>query len=548
MTAVVERVEGIRRGPVGFAPRERTLGDAACEWAMQWLQVPDSPVGDEPWRFTMEQARHLSWFYAIDERGRFVHRRSVLRRMKGWGKDPFAAAVCAIEFVGPCRFGGWNRDGTPIAVAHPAAWVQIAAVSKEQTRNTMLLFPGLFTKQALEEFQIDLGKEIIYAEHGRRQIESLSSSSRTKEGNRPTFVLEGETQHWRKVNQGHLMHEVLMRNVGKSRDGAARSMAVQNAHAPGEDSIAERDWEAHQVGSPGLLYDSLEAPDVPKLGERDGQGNPLWDRELLRAALDYARGDSYWVDIERRQQEMEEPGSKANTDRRYYLNQIAAGDERAFDYQRWQSLTVDRKPPEKGARITLGFDGSMTMDHTALIGTEVATGHMWVVGYWEPVLQERDAQPEIPVSSVMETVEWAFGHWDVWQMLCDPSWWREQVSTWQGLFNKPGHKRVEVINPLQQGATAMRLLAWRRAMDNGELSHDGDARFNAAVANSYRALLNSTDEDNEPRWIIQKERELSPLKIDAAAAGELSWWARLQAIAAGALNDDEGGDYKVYST
>lgn len=540
MTSVVA-AGGVHRRPEADPASVTTLADEAVEWAHEWLQVPDSPTGDEPWRFTYEQLDFMSWFYAIDELGRFVYRRAVLRRMKGWGKDPLAAVIAAIEFVGPCRFAGWNSDGSPRAVQHPASWVQVAAVSKDQTRNTMTLFPGLFTRRAIDEWGIDIGKEIIYAERGRRRIEALTTSSRSQEGPRPTFGIENETEHWRKSNEGHAMHQVMERNIGKSRDGSARLLAVQNAHAPGEDSVAEWDWEAHQLGTPGLLYDSLEGPDVPHLGERAGDGSPLWDGDLLRASLDYARGDSYWVDVGRRAEEIEAPGALANTSRRFYLNQIAAGDERAFDLAVFQALYKERKLPEPGALVTLGFDGSRYGDHTALIATEVSTGYQWVAGYWEPVIVDPVAQPEIPVDDVMETVEFAFETWDVWMLLCDPSWWREQVATWQGRYNQPGQKRVEVINPLQKGRTAQRLLAYRRAMDEGELSHDGDARLQSAIGNAYREQLNSVDEEGEPLWVIQKERPASPLKIDAAAAGELSWWARLQAIAAGVLEVTEPG-------
>ena len=73
------------------------MADEAVEWAHEWLQVPDSPTGDEPWRFTYEQLDFMSWFYAIDELGRFVYRRAVLRRMKGWGKDPLLAVISLVE-------------------------------------------------------------------------------------------------------------------------------------------------------------------------------------------------------------------------------------------------------------------------------------------------------------------------------------------------------------------------------------------------------------------------------------------------------------------
>ncbi|MBQ1164273.1 terminase, partial [Streptomyces sp. A73] len=81
-------------------------------------------------------------------------RDGVIQRLKGWGKDPLVATWSAFEFVGPCRFGAIADEGNewgvpagqPLGVQHPAAWVQIAAVSQDQTRNTMTLFPSILSK------------------------------------------------------------------------------------------------------------------------------------------------------------------------------------------------------------------------------------------------------------------------------------------------------------------------------------------------------------------------------------------------------------------
>lgn len=188
----IEAVRGVHIGPEGVPPEDRTIGWHGLAWTARWLQHPDGPRAGEPWRFTPEQARLWLWWYAIDSSGRFVYRRGLIRRMKGWGKDPFAAALSANEMLGPCRFAGWGPDGKPMAHDHPAAWIQVAAVSKDQTRNTMTVFPGLFTKEAQAEFEMDIGKEIIYALHGTRRIEAVTSSPRAMEGNRPTFVLKNE--------------------------------------------------------------------------------------------------------------------------------------------------------------------------------------------------------------------------------------------------------------------------------------------------------------------------------------------------------------------
>lgn len=502
------------------------------DWTSKYLKQPDGPRADDPWMFTPEQARFVLWWYAIDENGRFPYRYGMLRRMKGWGKDPLGAALCCDEFVGPCRFGGWREDGTPLAVPHPAAWVQIAAVSKDQTRNTMTLFPGMFTREAIDEYQIDLGKEIIYAYRGRRRIEAVTSSPRALEGGRGTFILKNETHHWIKSNEGDEMSAVIARNAAKSRDGSSRVLAISNAHAPGEGSDAERDYEAFQMGAQGVLYDSLEANGV----DMDSEGE-------LRRGLKFCRGDSEWLDIDRLVQEIQDPRTPTNTARRFYLNQIAASEERAFDLEEWKALGKKHRVAD-GELITLGFDGSQSKDHTALIGTHVKTGYQWVVGYWEPK-ELPNGELRIPVEQVKASVDDAFKRWDVWRMYADPFRWKEEIAQWSGAYNKPGRDAVEEFNTTQLRKMAYSLAAFRTAIRAGDLTHDGDPRYEACIRNSHKVVLHFVDDEGEQMWTLGKERADSPLKIDAAIAGCLSWQARLDAIADGVLEETTMGGFFV---
>ena len=89
------------------------------------------------------------------------------------------------EALGKCRM----IDGRP--AQHPAPWIQIAAVSREQTRNTMTLLGPMLSKDAIAEFGVELGKEIIYC-RGTGRIEAVTSSPRALEGGRPTFVVKNE--------------------------------------------------------------------------------------------------------------------------------------------------------------------------------------------------------------------------------------------------------------------------------------------------------------------------------------------------------------------
>ncbi len=509
---------------------ERTLGWEILGWTREYLLQPDGPQAGDPWVFTQEQARFILNWYAIDEAGRFAYRYGMFRRMKGHGKDPLAAALCCIEFIGPCRFECW-QDGQPIAAPHFAAWVQVCAVSRDQTRNTMTLFPGMFSPRAIEEFGVDLGKEIIYAEKGRKRIEAVTSSPRALEGARTTFTLKNETHHWIAPNEGHEMAKVIARNAAKSRDGSSRVLAISNAHAPGEDSDAEHDFEAWKKidqgisKATGILYDCLEAPDVD-----------LADDAAVIAAVEIARGDSFWVSPERMLAEIRDPRTTPAMARRFYLNQIVAEEDKPFDRACWAELVKPRHTVPNGALITLGFDGSESRDHTALIGTEIATGYQWVVGYWEPE-PVGNGEQRIDFRAVDETAAYAFEKWDVWRMYADPYKWGTYLAKWAGTY---GEDKVVSWATTLYRRMAFALAQYRTAMIGGDLTHDGDKRFAASIANAHKHMQNFRDDDGELMWTIQKERPDSPLKIDAAMAGCLSWQARQDAVASGALDQPKG--------
>lgn len=508
-------------------PPMRSLGHRMIPWARKWLRQPDGPNARAPWEFTPEQSRFLCWWYELDEHGRFVNHSGCLRRSKGWGKNPFADVLCAIEFVGPCRpTGKFDAHGIPYGEAHYSSWVQAAAVSRDQTRNSMTLFPALFSQEALEEFQIDLGKEIIYAHRGRCRIEAVTSSPRSLEGGRATFTVMDETHHWLRSNEGHAMADVIARNAAKSRDGSSRRLAITNAHAPGEDSVAEHDYDAWRkidagLSPPGFLYDSLEAP----------EGIDLADDEQVRQGIELVRGDSVWLDVNRLHAEVRDPRTSEAMTRRFYLNQIHAEEDRPFDMAKWATLAKPGQLPADGALVTLGFDGSLSRDHTALIGTEVLTRHQWVVGYWEPEPIGDGGKLQIDFAAVNDTVSATFERWNVWRMNADPYKWGTHLAQWKGRF---GADVVRDFATTAYRRMAIVLQQYQATIANGQLSHDGDPRFTAALANSHKHMQEFRDDDQERMWTIQKERPDSPLKIDAAIAGALSHEAAAACVAAGA--------------
>jgi hypothetical protein len=503
-----------------------TLGWQVLGWTKKYLLQPDGPEAGAAWTFTPEQARFLLWWYAVDERGRFLYRRGMLRRMKGWGKDPLGAALAVVEFVGPCRFGGWERgQAQPKAVPHPAPWVVTAAVSQDQTRNTTTLLPGMVSKRALTEYGIELGKTVVYAQGGRARLDAVTSSPRAMEGMRPTFTLKNETHHWKAANEGLEMSAVIARNAAKSRDGSSRVLAISNAHNPGERTDAEADFEAYlkiasgrSVAS-GFLYDSLEAPPDTDMSVPDS----------LRAGLVAARGDSTWLDVDRLMEEILDPTTSPAMSRRFYLNQVVAAEDAWVAPHEWDACGIDGQAVRAKGIITLGFDGSKSDDTTALIGCRVEDGYLFEIGSWDPAnYPSRDpdgvVRYEVPSAEIAGAVVKAFETYDVVGFLADVHPWESYIDAWEeafgeGLCARATERRAIAFDMRQERAATLMVEQFHAAITEREVRHGREPGLSEHIYNARRR-------PNRVGISFAKESRFSSRKIDRAAAAALAWKAR----------------------
>jgi hypothetical protein len=409
--AVVERLawEPTKIGPTWqldgkhWLLPERTLGWQMLAWCASHLQS----ARDEPWTFTLEQARFLLWWYAVEESGRFTYRDGVLQRLKGWGKDPIGACIGLFEMVGPCTVGDMV-GGHPIGTPHADPWVQIAAVSLEQTKNTMRLLPGLVSPGLRTAESVFVGKESAYA--GNRLLQAVTSSPATLQGARATFVLLNETHEWVSSNGGHDMAYVLSNNATKSKGGTARTLRITNAYEPGLDSVAESDreaWQDVQAGrsvNAGLLYDSLEAnPEAPLT------------LEAAPAVVRSVRGDSTWLDVDRIVQSIADSRNSASQSRRFWYNQIVAAEDAWADPNHVKAAAVeDDFTP--GDKIVLFGDGSKSNDATGLVAVRVSDGLAKVL-----FIQQPRAGEIVNREAVDKAVTDAFNTYSVVAFWFDPS-------------------------------------------------------------------------------------------------------------------------------
>jgi phage terminase large subunit-like protein len=516
--------DAVRIAPDGVP--DLTLGWQILDWQYDYLRQPDGPDAGSNWTYTPEQLRFVLWWYAIDENGRWAYRRGVLRRMKGWGKDPLVASLACTEFVGPCRFGGWDAHGQPVAIPHSAPWVQVAAVSKDQTRTTMTLFPGMLSREVIDEYGIDICKEIIYNRTSGR-IEAVTSSPRALEGGRPTFVILNETHHWLENNEGHEMARTVARNLAKSRDGSARNLAITNAHDPGENSVAEWDWEAFlairdgRSRATGYLYDSREAP----------AGTQLADRESLRTGLLAARGDSSWLDVDRLIEEIYDPATPPSMSRRFYLNQLVASEDAWLAPHEWGQVADATKSLGDGDTVTLGFDGSVRDDSTALVACRVEDGHLELLGCWEKPDGPAGDGWQVDRTAVDAAVFRAFERFKVVGFYADPAFWADTLDRWSAEFAPRMLIRASQARPLEWWTNRPKAMVdalerFHEAVVSEQLSHSGDSVLTRHVLNSRRRVGRSG-------ITISKENPSSNRKIDAAMAAVLAYECRGDAVTAG---------------
>lgn len=455
-----------RRGEDGrFVAPKYSLGPVVVAWVKKYVKSPD---GDGMWAFTPEQLRLLYWIYAVDEHGRWLYRELNIQRLKGWGKDPFAALLALIELCGPCRpvvvDGSLALDerGRPLGRREQSAWVTIAAVSKRQTKNTMLMFAVLVSPRMKREYGVVVGKEQVIALSGTSFIESVTSSPETMEGNRPTFQIGNEPHHWKENNRGHDMRDVMDRN---NKRQYARILWITNAYNPSEDSVGQANresWEMTQGEDAThvdtrIMYDSLEAPPEARINARE---IPVW--------LAAVRGDAHWVDIETIAERMLDPRNSVSNSRRFYYNQIGADEEAWLDpkdidatvhpqVKAWRadpeietdSLRLGWAPVAKDDAVVLFFDGGKSDDHTTISGCRVEDGYTFAVGQWGRPSTLDAKQPWFaPRQEVKKRIDEAFSRFTVVAMWGDPSHAKDDEDDtpyWDGVLDEVHRERKDEL-------------------------------------------------------------------------------------------------------
>lgn len=510
-----------------------SLGGLICEWMEDNLVFGRGDLLGEPLVLSDEQRGFLYSFYELvpqgeENEGRRRFKRCAISIAKGLAKTELLAFIAAAEVApdSPVRFDGWDGKGNPKGRPVRDPYIPLIAYTEEQSDE---LAYGALRAILLESRigdQFDIGYERIIRLSGDGKVESLAAAPNARDGARTTFSGFDET-HWMTLQKLHRAHDVMMQNLAKRKLSDPWSLEVTTAYEPGAGSIAEKTMEHAKAVAEGRAKD----PSIFFYHREAGEEHDISTYEGARAAVEEAAGPSAksWRDFEAIMTLWADPTKTREYWERVWCNRLVQSSRKAFDLAQFKALTKEFTVPE-GSQIVVGFDGAQFRDATVLVATHIQSGYQWVAGAWEQPYGQENWQ--VPADEVDSCVASLFERYNVWRMYADPPYWQSWLATWQGRY---GDKRVIEWWTNRRRQMSAALKAYENALSEGSLSHTGDALLVRHIGNAYRHDLPQRDENDQPFWLIRKERSDSPNKIDGAMASVLSWEARNDAIASGVL-------------
>jgi phage terminase large subunit-like protein len=509
-----------------------TLGPQVCAFIEDYLVFGPGDLRGLPARLDAEKRALIYRMYEVypeghPQAGRRRFKRCALSMRKGTAKTEYAAwiAACELHPEGPVRCDGFDAYGQPVGRGVTDPYVPMVAYTEEQTEDLAYGALRVILEYSEVAKDFDIGLERIMRVGGDGKAVALATAPDARDGARTTFQHFDETHRFT-LPRLKAAHRTMMANIPKRRLSDAWSLETTTAPDPNEGSVAMDTMDYARQVADGKIADSK----LFFFHRQAGDGHDLGTPEGVRAAVLEASGPvAEWSDIDGIVEQFTDPTADRTYLERVWLNRLVQASDKAFDVEQWRRLARPGYVVAPGAMVTLGFDGALFHDATALVMTEIATGHQVLLGLWER--PEGLESWQVPVAEVEAALERAFETWDVWRMYADPPYWESYVAKWAGQW---GDKRVLEWWTNRMKPMAYAIKAFQNAVMAGDLSHDGSTGLARHVGNAQKKFLNLRDEDGSPLWVIYKERADSPHKIDAAMAACLSWEARNDAVAAGA--------------
>jgi hypothetical protein len=530
-----------------------TLGLQVGHWIETFLcHGPGDLIGARPLELESEFLAFLAAAYEVQPgSGRRQVDEALLSRPKGWAKSEKAGATACAELLGPVRFDHWAKRGEtswwgyeyerdePVGRPVVDPFVRCLATEEGQSNNTYgnvyVMLRHLVERHGDLFPRLDIGvTKTTVAGGGEVRISTAGSAS--KDGGKETFAVADEP-HLYVLPELRDMYLTVSQNLTKRPLSEPWFLLTSTMHQPGQRSISEQVME--------VVLEQGQVPDrvLRRIGRtlvdhRQGPMPESWDDDAeLLDCLREAFGDAAEWALQdggvRVLAKVRDPKVGRARACRYYLNRPMVEKGVAVDAAVWRQLAARPGLPEPGTPIAVGFDGSESGDATALVGVEMESGRVFLVGLWERPETELGAW-RVPRREVLDQVSWLFDIYPVARMLCDPRGWKDEIDEWAASYGE----KVVLHYPTNQYRRFEKACdRFLTAVGEGTLSHDGDPDLARHVANARIVPVNPRKPD--AGVVLVKESPNSPLRIDACVAAVLAGEARGQAVAHGWSDDLE---------
>lgn len=339
------------------------------------------------------------------------------------------------------------------------------------------------------------------------------------------------------------MYRTITRNMRKRKKiSGTWFLETTTMFAPGEESMAEATYaEAEALrenrkkrGRHRLFYD-----------HRWGECKDLSDEQALRLALREAYGDAMlWIDEDGLVDEFYDLRNQAADSRRYFLNARTSVADAWVTEQEWAACKRPERSLQRRDMVTLGLDGSVRNDATALVACRVTDGHMELIGLWEKPDGPEGEGWQVDRESVDARLAWAMKHFQVVGFFMDPAHWQDYADRWTNEYGEKMQVKASAKRPVEwwtnrpvpmsaalerlSEAIAEERVSYTPAEDRGE----GTREFELALAFG-RHILNARRREHRGGILIGKEHPHSERRIDSAMAATLAYEATCDARAAG---------------
>lgn len=447
----------------------------------------------------------------------------------------FMALICLAELHpdAPVRFNGYDPKAPGgLAPGRPVTspYIPLLAPTKEQLDD--LAF-GVASEVALmmdDSDLFDVNKErIMRVGEADSKIVPIANNPGAADGKRPTF--QGIDEPHRLTQDRQIQtYTTMVQNLPKRYADDPWQLSVTTAGDPSEDSIARRDF----LHGMRIYRGEIEQPRMFFYHRGTTDENAKFDTMGQRMrALKEASGEeaSKFRDLRTVALQWDEESSDKAYLERVWCNRWIKSAKSAFDVKAFNALGHPELVIEPGSRVTLGFDGSVNQDSTALVMTEISTGIQNIIGLWER--PENVKEWSVPVGEVDEAVDFCFDNFEVILMHADPPYWQSYLSKWEGKYGNrvrewPTRTTIKMYYAIR---------AYEEAIASGALGHNDDERFKRHIASAGKNMLGRFDDEGKEMYRLAKVSE--GRKYDAAMAAILSWDARSAALAMGETSTPE---------